>query len=83
MKPRRDKPPREVVLERISFYEDVGATPSEISDETLLPLREIKGEIEKLAAEGRIAHNGLFRQRGKKSIPHATVWIAAAFAEAS
>ena len=83
MRPWKDKPPREVVLERISFYEDVGATASEISDETLLPLREIRGEIEKLADEGFIARNGFLRQCGKKSRSHATVWIAATHAEAS
>jgi hypothetical protein len=83
MKPRRDKPLREVVLERIHFYEDVGATASEISDETLLPLREIKVEIAKLAKEGYITLNGLHRQCGKKCLEHAAVWVDAAFAKAS
>jgi hypothetical protein len=83
MTPRRDKPPREIVLERIEFYGDVGATASEISDETLLSLREIKQIIEKLADEGSIMRNGLHRHCGKKKREHAVVWIGTQYARAS
>ena len=83
MKPRRDKPPREVVLERIEFYQDLGATASEISDETLLPLREIKVVIENLADEGSIRRSGVYRHCGKKQREHAVVWVGAQYARAS
>jgi hypothetical protein len=82
--PRRwHKPPRDLVLDRIEFYQDVGATASEISDETLLPLTQIMTIIERLAAEGLIARNGRVRRIGKKTTEHAAVWIAVRQAEAS